>query len=255
MERRVDSGRAIREAFRIYLDDPAALITFAAAVFLPVAFVGALLENSSVVAAALVTGLLSGPAAILYHGTVAPTVVAARQNAPKPHPGDVLDAVQPVAAALLVAGLLWVLALMIGFLALIVPGLILLTIWSVVGPVIALERRSVIEAFTRSRELVRGQGWPVFAAVFGLVVLLTLATVLLQALGGAVGGFTGAFIGSWLGTVLTAPPEALLATVLFLDLGGTTEPLEQEEEERREREAEEKRKEEEEDDELLPPQA
>ena len=254
-ERRIDPGGAIREAFRIYLDDAGALITFAAAVFLPVAFIGALLENSSVVAAALFTGFLSGPAALLYHGLVAPTVVASREGTPKPHPGDVLDAVQPVAGALLVAGLIWVLALMIGFLALIVPGLILLTVWSVVAPSIALERRDVIEAFTRSRDLVRGHGWQVFTAVFGLLLLLTVATLVLQALGAAVAGFTGGFIGSWLGTVLTAPPGGLLATILFLDLGGTTEPLEEEEEERRKREEEERRKEEEEDDDLLPPEA
>ncbi|HKG35561.1 MAG TPA: hypothetical protein VKA89_03880 [Solirubrobacterales bacterium] len=239
MDRRVDAGRAVRESFRIYADDAAALITFAAAAFLPVSFVAALFEGSSVVAASVISLLLSGPATLLYHGAVAPTVVADRDGRPKPHPGDVLDAVQPIAGMLAVAGLLWIVAVMLGLLAFIIPGLILVTVWAVVGPVIALERREVIQAFTRSRELVSGEGWRVFAAIFGLVLLLVVATILLQALGAAVAGTAGAFIGGWVGTVVTAPPGAILATVLFLDLGGSTEPLEKEERERREEEDEE----------------
>ena len=40
---------------------------------------------------------------------------------------------------------------------LIVPGLILLTIWAVIAPVIVVERSGVIDAFRRSRELVPRQ--------------------------------------------------------------------------------------------------
>jgi len=65
MERRVDPGRAVRESFRIYSDDAAALITFAAAAFLPVSFVAALFEGSSVFAAGLISFVLSGPATLL----------------------------------------------------------------------------------------------------------------------------------------------------------------------------------------------
>ena len=238
MERRVDPGGAVRESFRIYADDAAALITFAAAAFLPVSFVAALFEGSSVLAAGLVSLVLSGPATLLYHGAVAPTVVADREGREMPHPGEVLDKVQPVAGALAVAGLLWIVAVMLGLLAFIIPGLILVTVWAVVGPVIALERREVIQAFTRSRELVAGEGWRVFGAIFGLVVLLVVATILLQAIGAAILGTAGAFIGGWVGTVVTAPPGAILATVLFLDLGGSAEPLEEEERERREEERE-----------------
>ena len=47
----------------------------------------------------------------------------------------------------------------------IVPGLILITIWAVVAPSIVVEDKGVFEAFGRSRELVRGNGWKVFVAI------------------------------------------------------------------------------------------
>ena len=62
---------------------------------------------------------------------------------------------------------------MIGFMLLIVPGLILLTIWSVAAPVIVLSARRW--ALRRSRELVRGNGWPVFGVILILLVLVGAA--------------------------------------------------------------------------------
>ena len=60
----------------------------------------------------------------------------------------------------------------IGFFLLIVPGCILLTIWAVIAPVIVIERKGALDSFGRSRELVRGNGWP----VFGTVIVATLIT-------------------------------------------------------------------------------
>src|SRR5918992_229897 len=196
--RAVEPGRAIRESFAIYADDAGALITFAALAFLPVALIGALLAGGGPVVGVIFTGMLAGPAMLVYHGAVVPTVVAVREGTEKPHPGDVLDFVQPIAGPLAAAGLLWILAVILGLAALLVPGLILITVWAVVGPAIALERREVILAFTRSRELVKGSGWQVFGAVIAVVLLIGVALFLLQALGSLIAGTPGAFVGGWL---------------------------------------------------------
>ena len=68
-----------------------------------------------------------------------------------------------------------------GFLLLIVPGLFLITIWSVIAPVIVVEKTRVLEAFGRSRELVRGHGWTVFGIVIITALLSGIASALLQA--------------------------------------------------------------------------
>lgn len=79
--------------------------------------------------------------------------------------GDMFQRVQPRLPALIVAGLLAGLGIAGGLILLIVPGLFLLTIWSLIVPTIVLEGKSAGESFGRSRELVRGNGWQVFGVI------------------------------------------------------------------------------------------
>ena len=51
--------------------------------------------------------------------------------------------------------LLWVVVVVVGFLALVVPGLIFITWFALVAPAVEIEGRGVTDAFRRSRELVR----------------------------------------------------------------------------------------------------
>ena len=78
--------------------------------------------------------------------------------------GETYATVQPRLPALIAAGILAALGIGIGLILLIVPGLFLLTIWSMLVPVIVIEGRAAGESFSRSREVVRGHGWPVFGA-------------------------------------------------------------------------------------------
>ena len=48
---------------------------------------------------------------------------------------------------------------LIGLALFVVPGVIIFTLWSLVGPVITIEDRSVRGAFARSWQLVRGHFW------------------------------------------------------------------------------------------------
>lgn len=82
---------------------------------------------------------------------------------------SVRDKVAPVAGAGLLAGI----AIAIGFILLIVPGLFLLTIWIAIVPAIVLENRGVFDAFGRSQNLVRRYGM----SVFGVIALTILAMI------------------------------------------------------------------------------
>ena len=66
---------------------------------------------------------------------------------------------------LIVADVLLVLGTLVFALALLVPGLIFLTFFSLVGPYVVMEDRTVRSAFRRSRQLVRGHFWLVFVLV------------------------------------------------------------------------------------------
>ena len=85
------------------------------------------------------------------------------------------------ALPLLGVGILTALGAGLGLILLVVPGLILLTMWTVSGPAVVAERLGPIAAMRRSAELTSGARWK----VFGLLVLLFLASAML---GGAVAG-------------------------------------------------------------------
>jgi len=92
---------------------------------------------------------------------------------------ETLSRVRPRMNALAIGGILASIAITIGFILLIVPGLVLLTWWLLIVPVIMLEGRSATESFGRSRELVRGNGWNVFGLIVLTVVILIVAGIVL----------------------------------------------------------------------------
>jgi hypothetical protein len=66
----------------------------------------------------------------------------------------------------------------IGFMLLIVPGVILMVMWSVAVPAKVVEKIGVFDALTRSRDLTRGSRW----SIFGLSLLYAIAAGILSAL-------------------------------------------------------------------------
>ena len=57
------------------------------------------------------------------------------------------------------ADVLLALATLVGLALFVIPGVVILTVWSLVGPVITIENRSVASAFGRSWQLVRPHFW------------------------------------------------------------------------------------------------
>jgi len=133
---------------------------------------------------------------------------------------EVYDRVRPQIVALIVAGILAALGIFVGLLLLIVPGLYLLVRWSVVGPVIVLERLDAGASFSRSANLVRGHGWRIF---WLLVVVGLLGGLAHGALLG-IFGFLPAFWQTWVGGVIAdsivVPFVAACVTVLYRRLAG-----------------------------------
>lgn len=144
---------------------------------------------------------------------------------------ETIQKVRPRVAPLLGAGVLAGLGVAVGLLLLIVPGLILLTWWSVIVPVVVLERVPAMESFGRSRELVRGHGWNVFG-VIALTVLILLLFVIVFAIVAAIllnwlPDELQSFVQTLVADTLTAPFLALAWTLLYFrlkDLKRETEP-------------------------------
>jgi hypothetical protein len=139
--------------------------------------------------------------------------------------GETYSAVRPRLAAATIAGVLGAIGIGIGLVLLVVPGLYLLTIWSMLIPVVVIERRSAGEAFTRSREIVRGNGWSVFGLVIVTFLTVGVISAVIRALFLPLPGFLDVWLGSVVAHSLTVPFAAAALTTAYFHLA-TQKPAE-----------------------------
>jgi hypothetical protein len=217
MDRKLDVNSVIGEVFSIYRAQAAVLLPVAFWLFLVVAIVNGLIGSKlSLLPIALAVGTIAGT---LYQGTVVGLVRDVQDGRRDSSAGDLVRSAMPVVLPLIGAGLLAGIAIGIGLVLLIVPGLFLLTIWAVIAPVIVVERSGVMSSFGRSRELVRGNGWQVFGAIAVAFVIVLLGSIFFGAIADAIAnGPLIRIVFSALASTITAPVSALVAAVLYFRL-------------------------------------
>lgn len=132
--------------------------------------------------------------------------------------GETFRAVQPRLPSVIGAGLVAAIAIGIGFLLLIVPGLYLLTIWSMLIPVIVLEGVRAGDAFGRSQEIVRGNGWRVFGLAIVTFLIVGIAEGIIRAIFSPLPDFLATWIGSLVAHSLTVPFAAAALTTAYFHL-------------------------------------
>lgn len=220
-ERRLTVGGVISEAFELYGANAAPLIGTAVVVFLIAGVIQGILGDSGSIVLGFVGAIVALVAGVLYTGFVVSLVADVRDGKRDFSVGDLLRKASHAILPLIGNGILFGIAVTIGFLLLIVPGLYLLTIWAVVAPAIVIERAGVIEAFGRSHELVRGNGWTVFGAIVVAFLILIAASAIAGALGAAIGDLAGRITLQVIANILAAPFAALVSSVLFFELRGS----------------------------------
>lgn len=209
----ISPRQVVSRIWEIYRDQAGVLIGTAVILF-GLEFILQLLLSATL---GLVVAVLYALLTILYQGMVVELVQDLQDSRRDHSVGDLLRSVEPVFWPLVGVSILFGIGVAIGFVLLIVPGLILLTIWSVVAPVTVLERPGVFRAFGRSRELVRGHGWN----VFGVIVLVFLIVLAVSLVAGAVTaplGAAGRALIQWAVNAALAPVTALSAAVLYFEL-------------------------------------
>jgi uncharacterized protein UPF0259 len=216
MAQRLDVGGVIRRVFDIYVEQASVLLPASAVVFVISGIVSALLVAAAP-GLAIVALLLSLIAGTLFTGMVVELVSDIQDGRRDHSPGELLRSATPVLGQLILVGLVAAIGIVIGFVLIIVPGLILLTIWSVAAPVVVVERPGVFPALSRSRELVRGNGWQVFGVIFVLFFLVLFVSSGIEIAADAAGTAAGLVARVVVG-VLTGPLSALAAAVLYFDL-------------------------------------
>jgi L-cystine uptake protein TcyP (sodium:dicarboxylate symporter family) len=117
---------------------------------------------------------------------------------------------------LIILALLYAIIVAVGFILLIIPGIIFGVFLAVAMPAFIVERKSASEALSRSWNLVSGSFWHTLGVIVVAFILAGIVNGVISALGGST------FIGSWLmsavAQVITAPFVALVGVVLYVDL-------------------------------------
>ena len=155
-------------------------------------------------------GILTGVCSLLAYAAIIRGAVADLNGRRTPVPELLSGAVQSILPLLAVA-ICWFIAIVIGMGLLIVPGLILITMWAVLIPVQVVEKPAGLGAFARSSALTRGNRW----AIFGLGLLYF---VFLMIVSGALTGVLVASIGPSFIASRFGAPSAAFGPQLYLGL-------------------------------------
>lgn len=201
--------------------------------FVPIAFVVYLLLALFTLLLVLVLSWLGAIAAVFVslagifwlQGALVTAIEDVRDGKADLSIGETLAHIRPRLNTLALAGILAALGVTLGFILLIVPGFFLLTIWSLIVPVIVLEGSGTMDSFGRSRELTRGNRWGVFGRIIVTVLIVGIA-------GGIVSAITRAilpeqideYVANVISSSVTAPYAALVWTLMYYRLRQAREP-------------------------------
>jgi hypothetical protein len=118
---------------------------------------------------------------------------------------------------LILLALLETVLLMLGLILLIVPGIMLYTMWLVGVAACVVERTGPWRSLRRSQELTKGHRWKIFG-LFLLLVLLSLINPLLQYVLTVTAGATAGAIGNAIWTALGSAFSSVVIAVTYYDL-------------------------------------
>lgn len=123
----------------------------------------------------------------------------------------------PTLPELLLVSVIVSIGIFVGFILIVIPGVIVATLWSVAAPVVVLERPGNLRALRRSRELVRGNGLNVFYVILVMFFLVGIVGSGIDLAANSMGTGLGVAV-RIIAEIFAAPLSALAAAVLYFDL-------------------------------------
>jgi hypothetical protein len=195
----------------------------------PAAILGGMADALEVlrhqVAANILLGLLIALAFEFYVGYAELLIAADRRPGARPSVTQLLRRASPRTGALVAASVIAVTLPLAAAGLLILPGLWLMTRWSLFAPAIVHEQLGVVASLRRSTDLVRGAFWPVACTVTA-AVLIEHAVVQLTVhhtealLGSPFLGLAGAAIA----VMIVSPPAAFTISIVYERLADAPTP-------------------------------
>jgi hypothetical protein len=208
------------EAWRMYKTFAKHFLAIAFVIYLIAAVITAVLALAGGTIGILLGTLVSVVAAFVLQATLVKAVQDVRDGRADLSIGETVREAMPYIAPVAGASILAGIAITIGLLLVIVPGLFLITIWAVIVPVIIIERSGALASFGRSRQLVRGHGWHVFGTLVLVYIIMLVVNIVLGVIFSALPHVLGDGLSSIISGTLISPFLAIVVTLVYYRLVG-----------------------------------
>jgi hypothetical protein len=202
----------------MYRAHAAHLLTIAFAVYVVAVVLEAVLAGFLGVVGALLASIVGIIAAFLLQAALVKAVEDVRDGRVDLSLSETLQAARPYVGKVGIASVLAGIAIGIGLIVFIVPGLFLITIWCLVVPVLVLEGVGIMQSFGRSRDLVRGFGWNVFGTLVAVFLLLIVGNIVISLILSPIGEPARQILSGLISGTLVAPFLALVVTLGYFRL-------------------------------------
>jgi len=217
-------GEILSAAFEIYKNNAQGLIVIVAIIVVPLSLISALVLHYAVTTSTTTTHTAGG---LTY-------TVSTRSVGAAIFGGIIAAAIGIIIGALLQAAIIRAgaqatigdpvdVAVAVGFILLVIPGILALIYFSVSIPSLVVENRRGTQAMSRSANLVSGNFWH----AFGVIIVAYLIVAVIGGLLGAIGGnnWVIRWIFNAIAQIITTPFSALVSVLLYLDLRARKEAL------------------------------
>ena len=215
----------LSEAWDLYRRFASHFLLIAFVIYVITAVLVALLSLAGVFGAIL-GAILSFAATYVVQASLIKAVQDVRDGRVDLNLSETVQAASPYILPVIGASILAGIGITIGFILLIVPGLILLTFWCLIIPFIVIGGSGVFASFGNSWRTVRGYAWRVFGTYVLVFLILIAFGIVLGLILRLLPDFLRSFVDNVVAGTLIAPFLALVATLIYYRLtaahGGET---------------------------------
>lgn len=170
----------LSEAWALYRRHATHFILISFSIYLVIAIVNALLSWALGGFGVAIGWIISLVGMFLLQAALVTAVQDVRDGRADLDLRGTVSAAMPSVGAVAVASILASIGIAVGLFLLIVPGLVLITFWSLLVPEIVIGRAGTFEAFSRSWRTVSGYAWNVFGTLIVALLIWVACEIVLS---------------------------------------------------------------------------
>ena len=208
----------LSEAWALYRRHATHFILISFAIYLVIAIVNALLSWALGGFGVIVGWVISLVGMFLLQAALVTAVQDVRDGRADLDLRATVSAAMPFVGAVAVASILASIGIAIGLFLVIVPGLVLITFWSLLVPEIVIGRAGALEAFSRSWRTVSGYAWNVFGTLIVALLIWVACEIVLSFILLALPIAWRSLISDLIAGAVVTPIVATLITLIYYRL-------------------------------------